>query len=260
MIPRWGVEQNLPQHANHPGSFLQSLRMLMQRLDLGDRALDVRVYPNVPRAMGLGGSAALAVAVIRALDRHCGLGLGEAEICELAFECEKIAHGTPSGIDNTVATYGQPLLYRSGHPSEVTMLDLAEPLPLVIGLCGTESLTAKMVARVRRAWEHNKALYERVFDEIDRLTLHALDALKAHDLIQLGELMNICQGQLNALQVSSWELEELMQIARDNGATGAKLTGGGGGGAMIALCPDGTGRVIDAMQAAGYQAMEVQFG
>ncbi|HEX7341744.1 MAG TPA: hydroxymethylglutaryl-CoA reductase, degradative [Rhodanobacteraceae bacterium] len=260
MIPRWGVEQRLQQHINHPGSFLQSLDMLLRKLDLADRAMEVRVNPNVPRAMGLGGSASLAVAVIRALDRHFGLLLGEAEICQLAFDCEKIAHGTPSGIDNTVATYGKPLLYRSGNPPEVHTLELSQPLPLVIGLSGTESLTAKMVARVRRAWERNKPLYERIFDEIDTLTLQALDALKAHDLTQLGELMNICQGQLNALQVSSWELEELMQIARDNGATGAKLTGGGGGGSMIALCPDGTERVIKAMHDAGYQAMEVQFG
>lgn len=260
MIPRWGIEQRLQQHVHHPGSFLQSLGMLLDRLGLADRALDVRVYPSVPRAMGLGGSSALAVAVIRALDRHCRLGLEEAEICELAFECEKIAHGTPSGIDNTVATYGKPLLYRRGSPPKVQMLDLDQPLPLVIGLCGTESLTARTVARVRQAWEKNRPLYERIFDEIDTLTLQALEALKVHDLDQLGELMNICQGQLNALQVSSWELEELMQIARDNGATGAKLTGGGGGGAMIALCPDGTGRVIAAMRNAGYQAMEVSFG
>jgi hydroxymethylglutaryl-CoA reductase len=117
-----------------------------------------------------------------------------------------------------------------------------------------------MVARVRQAWHKNPHLYEHIFDEIDTLTMQALVALKAHDLDQLGELMNICQGQLNALQVSSWELEELMQIARSNGATGAKLTGGGGGGAMIALCPHGTEPVINAMKNAGYQAMEVQFG
>ncbi len=260
MIPRWGIEQRLQQHAHHPGSFLQSLGMLLERLDLADRALDVRVFPSVPRAMGLGGSSALAVAVIRALDRHCRLGLDDAQVCQLAYECEKIAHGTPSGIDNTVATYGKPLLYRRGNPPLVQMLDLERPLPLVIGLCGAESLTARTVARVRQAWQKNRTLYERIFDEIDTLTLQALEALKAHDLDQLGELMNICQGQLNALQVSSWELEELMQIARDNGATGAKLTGGGGGGAMIALCPDGTERVIAAMKNAGYQAMEVSFG
>jgi hydroxymethylglutaryl-CoA reductase len=72
--------------------------------------------------------------------------------------------------------------------------------------------------------------------------------------------MNICQGQLNALQVSSWEIEELLQIARDNGALGAKLTGGGGGGSVIALCPEDSDRVVRAMRNAGYQAMEVQLG
>jgi hydroxymethylglutaryl-CoA reductase len=260
IIPRWGMEQRLHPKVSRPGSFMQSLAMILRRLDLEDRALRLSVYPSVPRAMGLGGSAALAVAVIRALDRHCGLNLGDAKICELAYECEKIAHCTPSGIDNTVATYGSALLYQRGDPPLVRSLEIKQPLPLVIGLSGTESLTAKMVARVRRAWDNNRPLYERIFDQIDALTMQALDALESHDLAQLGELMNICQGQLNALQVSSWEIEELVQIARDNGAVGAKLTGGGGGGSIIALCPDDSPRVVEAMRSAGYQAMEVHFG
>ncbi len=260
-IPRWGMEQHLPQpqHAARPGSFVESLTMILKRLELADRSMTIRVNPSVPRAMGLGASAALAVAVIRALDSHCRLNLGEDEICALAFECEKIAHGTPSGIDNTVATYGKPLVYQAGDPPRIEPFEFREPLPLVIGMCRTESLTARTVARVRQAWQHNKVLYERIFDAIDQLAVQAMEALKTHDLYQLGELMNICQGQLNALQVSSWELEEMMQIARNNGAAGAKLTGGGGGGAMIAVCPDGCQPVIDALQHAGYRALEVDF-
>ncbi|HET6725550.1 MAG TPA: hydroxymethylglutaryl-CoA reductase, degradative [Gammaproteobacteria bacterium] len=260
MIPRWGIEQRLNRGVEHPGSFLQSLGMILEKFGIGDRPLRIQVYPNVPRAMGLGGSAALAVAVIRALDRHCRLNLSDDDICQLSYECEKVAHGTPSGIDNTVATYGRTLLYRRGEPPLVKPLKLNEPLPLVIGLSGVESLTAKMVARVRRAWERNKTLYERIFDDIDALTLQGMAAIEAHDLEQLGELMNICQGQLNALQVSSWEIEELIQVARDNGAVGAKLTGGGGGGSMIALCPDDRERVVRAIRNAGYQAMEVELG
>ncbi|HET7676134.1 MAG TPA: hydroxymethylglutaryl-CoA reductase, degradative [Gammaproteobacteria bacterium] len=260
IIPRWGIEQRLHQDAEHGGSFQQSLGLILQKLGLADRALRIQVYPNVPRAMGLGGSAALAVAVIRAVDRHCRLSLTDDKICALAYECEKFAHGTPSGIDNTVATYGQPLLYRRGEPPLIEPLELARPLPLVIGLSGVESLTAKMVARVRRAWERNKVLYERIFDEIDSLALQGLNAVRTCDFEQLGELMNICQGQLNALQVSSWEIEELVQIARDNGALGAKLTGGGGGGSMIALAPENGERIVQAMQNAGYQAMQVQIG
>ncbi|HEY9513124.1 MAG TPA: hydroxymethylglutaryl-CoA reductase, degradative, partial [Rhodanobacter sp.] len=234
MIPRWGIEQRVQQDVASPGSFQQSLVMILDKLGISDRPLQIEAYPCVPRAMGLGGSAALAVAVIRALDSHCKLNMSDEAICELAFACEKIAHGTPSGIDNTVATYGRPLLYQRGTPPLVHTLTLREPLPLVIGMSGTESLTARMVARVHQAWERNHALYERIFDEIDTLTLHALAALEAHDVAQLGELMNICQGQLNALQVSSSQIEELVQLARDNGAVGAKLTGGGGGGSVIA--------------------------
>ncbi len=261
IIPRWGIEQRLQQHADHPGSFLQSLSMIMDKLGLTERSLAIRVQPKVPRAMGLGSSSALAVAVIRALSQHCQLKLDNETINQLAFECEKVAHGTPSGIDNTVATYGQPLLYhREGDTPEVKLLGKQPNLPLVIGLCGTSSLTAKTVANVRAAWQKSPKLYERIFDEIDTLTLKALDAMQAGDLDKLGELMNVCQGQLNALQVSSRELEELIHIARHNGATGAKLTGGGGGGAMIALCPNGTEPVINAMRQAGYQAMGVNFG
>ncbi|MGH8146175.1 MAG: hydroxymethylglutaryl-CoA reductase, degradative [Rhodanobacteraceae bacterium] len=260
IIPRWGVEQRLVLGAKHPGSLLQSLDLILTRLELTKRPLRIQVYPNLPRANGLGGSAALAVAVIRALDRHCELGLTDQQICALSYECERVAHGTPSGIDNTVATYGQPLLYQRGDPAVVEPLVFAKPLPMVIGLSGVESLTARTVRRVREAWQRNKTLYERIFDEIDSLAMQGLKALAAWDLEQFGELMNICQGQLNALQVSSWELEEMIQVARTNGALGAKLTGGGGGGAMIALCPDDPGRVVRALQQAGYQAMEANIG
>lgn len=260
MIPRWGVEQHLNEARARTGSFMQSLEMLLEHFELTDRSLQIQALPSVPRAMGLGGSAALAVAVIRALNGYCGLGLSEDDVCALAYKCEEFAHGTPSGIDNTVATYGRTLLFQRGDPPLIQSLTLPEPVSMVIGISGVESLTAKMVARVREAWQRNKALYERVFDDIDALTLQGVKALEAGDWQQLGELMNICQGQLNALQVSSPQLEELIQVARRNGAVGAKLTGGGGGGSIIALCPDEARGVVNAIEQAGYQALEVEIG
>jgi len=100
-------------------------------------------------------------------------------------------------------------------------------------------------------------LYERLFDGIDDLSKQGAKAIQAHDLEHLGEVMNVCQGLLNSLQVSSWEIEEMIQIARRNGALGAKLTGGGGGGSIIALCPDNAETVVEALTHTGYQAMEV---
>ena len=97
------------------------------RLDLTTRAMRITVFANVPRAMGLGGSAAVAVSIIRAMDEHFKLNLSDDDLNMLAFECEKVAHGTPSGIDNTMATYARPLLFRKGNPPLVEPLVLAKP-------------------------------------------------------------------------------------------------------------------------------------
>jgi hydroxymethylglutaryl-CoA reductase len=220
----------------------------------------IEVFPQVPRAMGLGGSAALAVAVIRAVTKHFKIPVSDAEVNNMAFACEQLAHERPSGIDNTVATFGQMIIYKRGDPPQMEQLSTPQPIPLVIGITGVESLTAVTVSRVHKAWERNRVLYDRIFTEIDSLVGQAITAIKANDFVQLGELMNINQGLLNALQVSSWELEELIQIARHHGALGAKLTGGGGGGAMIALCPENREQIIAALQKAGYQAFATDIG
>jgi hydroxymethylglutaryl-CoA reductase len=264
MIPRWGVEYRLHRDPAHRDSFQRSLGIIFDTLGLTERSVRIEVFPNVPRAMGLGGSAAMAVAIIRALDQHFKLGLSDAQVNELAYSCEKVAHGTPSGIDNTVATYGKFVLYkraeRQDQPAMMRELHVPKPIPMVIGISGKESLTAKTVGGVRTAWQRNPELYERIFREIDQLTLQGVEAVQGNDLERLGDLMNICHGLLNALRVSSWEVEELVQIAREHGALGAKLTGGGGGGSIIALCPENPEKVIAAMRDAGYQGMEVNIG
>jgi hydroxymethylglutaryl-CoA reductase len=260
IVPRWGIEQRLPKNPDQRQAFQKQYGLILEKLGLEDRAMKIEIFPNVPRAMGLGGSAALAVAVIRALDRHYTLGLSDADVNTLAFECEKVAHGNPSGIDNTMATYGKPVLFRKGSPGLQEYLDIPQPVRFVVGVTGRETLTHRMVTRVRQQWERNTSLYERIFNEIDALTLQGVKALGNNDLEQLGDLLNVCQGLLNALQVSSWDIEELVQVARDNGALGAKLTGGGGGGSMIALAPENPQKIIDAMRDAGYQAMEVTVG
>ena len=263
IIPRWGVEQRLHRNADKQHSFEKSLAMIFRTLGLERESMRVEIFPNVPRAMGLGGSAAIAVATIRALDRCFDLGLDDERVNELAFECEKIAHGTPSGIDNTLSVYGQTMLFRAGDSPKREVIEVQQPVQLVVGISGIESLTAATVARVRKAREAYPGLYEKIFDQIDSLVLEGVNALVEHKLETLGELMNVCQGLLNAMQVSSWELEEMIQVARRHGALGAKLTGGGGGGSIIALCPPEPGaaaRIEAGLRDAGYQAMQVTVG
>ncbi len=260
VIPRWGVEERVHFGTQYKYSIYDSLTLILDTLELRDRNMRIEIFPHIPRAMGLGGSAALAVAIIRALSEHYKLNLDDATINKLAFRSEEIVHGTPSGIDNTMATYGKFILFKKGDPPMMKTLECPQPIPIVIGITGVESLTAKMVANVRKAWENNKMMYDRIFTEMNALTLRAVKAIKNHDLTTLGDLMNINQGLLNALQVSSWELEEMIQIARNAGALGAKLTGGGGGGAMIALCPDNAEDVAEAMRRSGYRSMITQIG
>ncbi len=255
LIPRWGVEQRIRSVAEHQPGAVGMLAMLLRELSLDDRAIDIEVFPHIPRAMGLGGSAALAVAIVRSLDVRFALNLSTERINTLAFECEKEAHGTPSGIDNTVATYGTMLLYSNASRPRFSTLAPKQAMPIVIGMSGKESLTANNVAQVRAAWERQPARYESLFDQIDRLVLAGVDALAAGDLAELGELMNLNHGLLNALQLSTPELEDMVHVARRAGAVGAKLTGGGGGGSVIALCPDNAEAVAAAIETAGYQTL-----
>ena len=260
IIPRWGVEYELASNPQDRRSFERSAGVMLDELGLGGRSMRIEVFPEVPRSMGLGGSAAMAVAIIRALDKHFKLGLSDDEVNRLAFESEKVAHGNPSGLDNTLACYAKALVYRRGDPPLVEPLNIREPIPAVIGMTGYEGLTAKTVGRVRDAWKQDQQLYERIFDQIDGLVLRGVQAIQDGDVKLLGELMNICHGMLNALQVSTPELEHLVDIARENGALGAKLTGGGGGGSIIAVCEDNQQQIVDAIRAAGFQAMAVNLG
>jgi hydroxymethylglutaryl-CoA reductase len=237
----------------------QVTALIAERLGLAGKGMRVDVLPHVPRASGLGASAALAVAIIRAIADRFGLAISDSEVSSLAFECERVVHGTPSGIDNTLATFGRSILFRNPNmASDTAAPEIADivtpgPIQIVIGLTGVRSLTSHTVGLVRAAWEKNPARYEAIFSQIDELVLAGVGALRRGDLAELGDLMNMNHGLLGALQVSSPELETLVGVARRAGALGAKLTGGGGGGAMIAVPEPGAAEsVSSAMRQAGF--------
>lgn len=255
LIPRWGIEYRLDKPPEQRRSFEKASGIIMDQLGLSDRGMRIEVFPDVPRGMGMGGSAALAVAIIRALDLHYRLGLSDEEVNQLAYQSEMVAHGQPSGVDNTVATYEKPLIFRKGTPPLVESLHIPETLSFVIGMTRTEGLTARTVLNVRQARDRQPQLYEKIFDDIDALVLQGITAIQNNEIHTLGELMNVCQGLLNALQVSTPEIERLIGVARNAGALGAKLTGGGGGGGVIALCENNAEEVKNAMEGKGFRAM-----
>ena len=254
MIPSWGVEYYLDKKPEERQSFEKPAALILEKMNLNNVGMKIEVFSDIPRGMGLGGSAVLAVSIIKALNHHYKMGLSEQEINQMAYESEKIAHGNPSGIDNTIATYGYPLIYRKGEKTLRERLQIKDPLDLVLAFSKSEGLTAKTVAHVRTQWKSNQEMYEGVFDDIDAIVLSGIQAIQENDLKQLGELMNFNQGLLNTLQVSTPELERMIYIARDAGAFGAKLTGGGGGGAMIAVS-DNPEEIIEAFDNEGFQSI-----
>lgn len=220
---------------------------------LGAATPDARltIRSTIPIASGLGSGAAVSTALIRALTTFLGHPLPVAELNDLVFEVEKIHHGTPSGIDNTVITYEQPVYFVKADPPHIERLSVGEPFHLLVADTGVPSPTKRVVAQVRRSWQQNPPRYEALFDQIGEVTEEGREALETRERDRLGALMNENHELLIALGVSSPRLEALVEEAHAAGAWGAKLSGAGQGGNMIALVDEIT---IDDVAAALRQA------
>jgi len=254
-VPEWGLFTEIDADDTSETGISAAVTLILRELGIAASGFAIRLSSRLPAAMGLGSSAAFAVAIVRAFDAKLKLGLDNDRVNAIAFECEKLAHGTPSGIDNTIATYGEPMLFRNDGSLQVQRLTLTEIPPLVVA-CSTESgLTREQVTGVRRRYEKNRKRYNAVFEEIDEISQAGAVALESADFADLGLLMNICHGLLNAIQVSTPELERIVSIARASGAVGAKLTGAGGGGSVVALCPGTVDEVTEALRAAGFKTI-----
>jgi mevalonate kinase len=213
-------------------------------------ACTVRITSTIPVAAGMGSGAAVSVAVIRALSAFLGHPLSDEKVSALAFDVEKIHHGTPSGIDNTVVTCARPVYFVKGKPIET--LQVGRSFTLVIGDTGVASPTAAAVGEVRKAWQADKIQYEAYFDSIGAMAQSARQAIESGGVELLGPLMDANHGVLRKMGVSCAELDTLVTTARRAGAWGAKLSGGGRGGNMIALVsPARAEGIAKALQAAG---------
>jgi len=197
----------------------------------------LRISSTIPLAAGMGSGAAISVACLRALAAFIGAPLPVEQVSALAYEIEKLYHGTPSGIDNTVVAFGKPVYFVRRAPIEI--LSLGEPFTLVIGDTGVHSPTSGPVEAVRCAWMTNPFKFESLFDRVGEIARAARGILETCEPDRLGSLMNENHSLLVEMGVSSPELDRLVQVARAAGALGAKLSGGGWGGNMIALAEPG---------------------
>jgi mevalonate kinase len=203
-------------------------------------AFNIRLGGNLPGFSGLGASAASSVAIARAIAEEFGKDVSNERINEIAYEAEKAYAGNPSGIDNTAATFGDLLWFKkdmSGGPNTIEKLSIRKPVEIIIGSTGIVANTKAMVAGVAERKKYKPEKYALLFRQAEELAFTAKKALQEFDLRRVGGLMNENHRLLQEIEVSCEELDHLVDLARMQGAFGAKLTGGGGGGCMTALTP-----------------------
>jgi mevalonate kinase len=223
------------------------------QIDGENSGLSIEVNSTVPVAAGLGSSAAVAAAVTVAVGALLKVKMLKEDVFRVSYEAEKIVHGTPSGVDPAVSTFGGTLLFQMD--TGFKPLDVKADVPLVIGDTGVGRSTRVQVAKVRNVRERYPRVVEPVMRAGREIVLRAIDALKEEDLETLGDLMNINHALLYGLGVSDESLERLIKAARKAGALGAKLTGAGGGGCMIALAEnEKLQQVLEAIQRVGGRA------
>jgi mevalonate kinase len=210
----------------------------------------IELRSEIPIASGLGSGAALSTALVRAIFAQLGQPAPPVLVSELVYESERFYHGTPSGIDNTVVAYGQPIWFVKGKPPE--SFTPAAPILLAIADTGIRSPTVLTVRAVREAWLRDRQQYEAIFDAIGVVVRAARHALEQGDAPALGALFNENQALLQSIGVSCDAIEGLLAAARTAGALGAKLSGAGGGGNIIALVESVTAAAVqEALLAAG---------
>lgn len=202
-------------------------------LDKPAPSISLRLSSDIPIASGLGSGAAVSAVVCKALALAYDIELSTETINQLVYQVEKLHHGTPSGIDNTVIVYEKPVYYRRSEP--ITVFEVNKPFKFLIADTGEKALTHMSVGDVRQLYLHEQKKYTTIFEEIGRLVVQGKSALLEGDSQTLGKLMNQNQILLRELTVSSESLERLIDSALKSGALGAKLSGGGRGGNMIAL-------------------------
>ena len=254
----YGEEKRLQQ--------IESIERMLKAMDLDPQTpLDIWIGGTLPGFSGLGASAASSVAIARAINEEFNLNLTNERINAIAYEGEKAYAGNPSGIDNTAATYGGLMWFRknpAGGSDLVEKIHIRKPVEIVIGSTGKVANTKAMVEGVAERKKKDPQKYDPLFKQAESLAIAGRNALEAGDLKKVGDLMNENHHILQEIGVSSKELDLLVDMARKQGAFGAKLTGGGGGGCMVALTPgkEAQGKVASAFKTAGYEFLATKIG
>ncbi len=210
-----------------------------------DPDLTVTISSTVPIARGMGSGAAVSTAIVRGLGEHFARWFSSQAISDLVYETEKIYHGTPSGIDNTVVAFEKPVYFVKDVVRRVFWV--GHPFLLAIADTGIESPTRKVVGHLRQRYEAEPDRYNPLFLRVGEIAIEARSAIEQGTPEAIGGLMDENHAFLQEIGVSCPELDRLALAAREGGALGAKLSGAGWGGNLIALITEDTQGRVDMM-------------
>lgn len=233
-IPGWNLAVTAGRGPDHH-VVGRALAAIADALGVGFPALSLVGDAQIPAGAGLGSSAAMAVAVARALLAHARRKPDLATVTTAANASEVVLHGRPSGVDVALAIAGGVGVFRKRTGYQPIAPAQLRPLRVLVGASGEPRTTARMVERVADA-TNGQASDPRLV-ELGQLTDVGATALIAGDLGALGGALDRAHELLGSLGVSTVRLDALCAAARAAGAHGAKLTGAGGGGAVIAIAP-----------------------
>ncbi|MBA4420786.1 MAG: mevalonate kinase [Anaerolinea sp.] len=211
-----------------------AVRLTLQKLHVDKPpAFSIHITSNIPIAAGLGSGASVSCSIAKSISTYLGKPFSPVEISDIAFEVEKLHHGIPSGVDNTVIAIGQPVLFQ--HGEEIQSLQVGETLNFIIADTGIKAQTGEVVGSVRLRWQADPTRFDTLFQQIDHIVLAARDAIRIGDVETTGKLMLKNHQLLQDMEVSHPALDRLVETAMSANALGAKLSGAGWGGNMIAL-------------------------
>ena len=229
------------KYAEAMAQSVKNMNDAVWHLDFDKTPVEVTLAGDLYCASGVGASAANCVAMARAVSEHFGLNLTNEQINQCGLEGDKAYAGTPSGIDNTCSTYGQPIFFRKnleGGQNQMDLLEVGKPLHVLLVSTGITTKTSDAVRILRENKEKEPERFAEIFNKAEELAHQGKDALATGDLELIGQLMNQNHELLKKSGVSHTYLDCLVEFIKKHGAVGAKMTGGGRGGYMVALFPD----------------------
>jgi mevalonate kinase len=255
----------IEKYAEAQKKSVELMNAAVWHLDFDEHPVEITLGGDLYCASGVGASAASCVAMARAVSAHFNLNLTEEQINLCGLEGDKAYAGTPSGIDNTCSTYGGLIYFRkgmNGAPNTMEKLALGKPLHILMVSTGITTKTEEAVAGLKKRMGEEPDKFKIIFGEAESLVARAREALAGGDTEAVGKLMDANHVLLQQSGVSHEKLDYLVDLCRKNHAIGAKMTGGGMGGYMVALfsCPNCRAKAEKACEAEGYKYISAEIG